>query len=72
MRLYLINPCNPLVSMAQRSRRRKYRVWNPLGLMVIAALTPRSEWDVKQPNRSCDEAVRRHHGVVRPVTIKIS
>ena len=46
MRLYLINPCNPLVSMAQRSRWRKYRVWKPLGLMVIAALTPPSEWDV--------------------------
>ena len=46
MRVYLINPCNPLVSMTQRSRWRKYRVWKPLGLMVIAALTPRSQWDV--------------------------
>jgi len=40
MRLYLINPCNPLVSMSQRNHWRKYRVWKPLGLMVIAAMTP--------------------------------
>ncbi len=46
MRLFLINPSNPLVSLAQRSRWRKYRVWKPLGLMVIAALTPEAEWDV--------------------------
>ena len=45
MRLYLINPCNPLVSLAQRSRWSRYRVWKPLGLMVIAALTP-PEWEV--------------------------
>lgn len=45
MRLYLINPCNPLVSMAQHNRWSKYRVWKPLGLMVLAALTP-PQWDV--------------------------
>jgi len=45
MRLYLINPCNPLTSMSQPSRWRKYRVWKPLGLMVLAGLTP-AEWDV--------------------------
>ncbi len=43
--LYLINPCNPLVSMSTPSRWRKYRVWKPLGLMVLAALTP-AEWEV--------------------------
>ncbi len=43
--LYLINPCNPLVSMAQPSRWRRYRVWKPLGLAVVAALTPR-DWQV--------------------------
>jgi hypothetical protein len=26
---------------------------------------PHAEWNVKQLNRSCDEAVRGHHGVVR-------
>ena len=72
MRLHLINPCNPLLSMAQCSRRRKCRVWKPLGLMVIAALTPHAKWDVKQPKRFIDGAVGGHHGVVRPVTLNIS
>jgi len=45
MRLYLINPGNPLVTMSQPSRWRKYRVWKPLGLMVIAGVTP-AGWDV--------------------------
>lgn len=45
MLIYLINPCNPLVSMSQPSRWRKYRVWKPLGLMVLAALTP-ADWTV--------------------------
>jgi len=47
MRLYLINPSNPLVSIVnvKESRWNRYRVWKPLGLMVIAGLTP-PEWDV--------------------------
>jgi len=47
MRLYLINPCNPLVSMVKvkESRWNKYRVWKPLGLLVLAGLTP-PEWDI--------------------------
>ncbi len=48
MRLRLINPFNPLVSLAnvKESRWNRYRVWKPLGVMVVAALTP-PEWDVE-------------------------
>jgi radical SAM superfamily enzyme YgiQ (UPF0313 family) len=42
MRLYLINPSNPLVSIVniRESRWNRYRVWKPLSLMVLAGLTP--------------------------------
>ncbi len=47
MRLYLINPSNPLVSITnlKESRWNRYRVWQPLGLMILSGLTPR-EWEV--------------------------
>jgi len=47
MRLYLINPSNPLVSIVKdkKSRWNRYRVWKPLSLMVVAGLTP-SEWEI--------------------------
>jgi radical SAM superfamily enzyme YgiQ (UPF0313 family) len=47
MRLYLINPSNPLVSSVKvrESRWNRYRVWKPLSLMVLAGLTPR-EWEI--------------------------
>lgn len=47
MRLCLINPSNPLVSMVhvKESRWNRYRVWKPLSLMVLAGLTP-PEWEV--------------------------
>lgn len=47
MRLYLINPFNPLVSLlnVKDSRWNRYRLWKPLGLLVLAGLTP-PEWDV--------------------------
>ena len=46
MRLYLINPHNPLVSLAKKSRWSKYRVWKPLGLLILAGLTP-PEWEIR-------------------------
>jgi radical SAM superfamily enzyme YgiQ (UPF0313 family) len=47
MRLYLINPSNPLINIVRvkESRWNRYRVWKPLSLMVLAGLTP-PEWDV--------------------------
>jgi len=47
MRLYLINPSNPLVSSVKvkESRWNRYRVWKPLSLMVLAGLTP-PEWEI--------------------------
>jgi radical SAM superfamily enzyme YgiQ (UPF0313 family) len=44
-RLLLINPDNPLVSITRDTYLNKWRVWKPLGLLVIAGLTP-SDWDI--------------------------
>jgi len=48
MRLYLINPSNPLVSIVKvkESRWNRFRVWKPLSLMVLAGLTP-PEWEIE-------------------------
>ena len=47
MRLLLINPSNPFVSLVKlkESRWNRYRIWKPLSLMVLAGLTP-PEWEV--------------------------
>ena len=47
MRLLLINPNNPAVSMVKVKQNpwNKYRVWKPLGLLVLAGQTP-PEWDI--------------------------
>jgi radical SAM superfamily enzyme YgiQ (UPF0313 family) len=56
MRLYLINPYNPLVSLvdSKQNRWNRYTVWKPLGLLVIAGLTPR-DWEITV----FDENIRR-------------
>ncbi|MCK9464038.1 MAG: B12-binding domain-containing radical SAM protein [Proteobacteria bacterium] len=47
MRLLLINPSNPMVSIVdtKSSIWNRFRVWKPLGLMVIAGLTP-PDWEI--------------------------
>ncbi len=47
MRLYLVNPSNPLINIVKvkESRWNRYRVWKPLSLVVLAGLTP-PEWEV--------------------------
>jgi len=47
MRLYLVNPDNPVVSLnkVDWNRLNKYRVWKPLGLLVVAGLTS-PDWEV--------------------------
>lgn len=48
MRLYLINPDNPVVSITKiaSNRLNRYRTWKPLSLMVLASLTP-PEWAIE-------------------------
>ncbi len=47
MRLLLINPQNLAGTFAKPTAAHwtRYRVWKPLGLMVVAGATPR-EWDI--------------------------
>ena len=47
MRLQLINPSNPLVSIVRvkANRWNRYRLWKPLNLLVLAGLTPRA-WEI--------------------------
>jgi radical SAM superfamily enzyme YgiQ (UPF0313 family) len=49
MKLLLINPFNPVVSLSkiQRwNRLNQYRIWKPLGLLILARLTP-PNWEVE-------------------------
>ena len=47
LRLYLINPSNPMASFVKvtESRWHRYTPWKPLSLLILAALTP-PEWDI--------------------------
>lgn len=71
MRLLLINPCNRLSSMVKvkENRWNKYRVWKPLGLLVLAALTPKTwETTVVDENLGLPE----YAGMPRPDLVGIT
>ena len=54
MHLLLINPRNPLVNITNRKNYwNRYRVWKPLGLLVLAGLTP-PEWDITVVDENVD------------------
>ncbi|MBN1553146.1 MAG: B12-binding domain-containing radical SAM protein [Phycisphaerae bacterium] len=71
MRLYLINPYNPLVSLAnvKESRWNHFRVWKPLGLLVLAGLTP-PEWDVTVIDENLDR--RDYESLPKPDLVGIT
>jgi len=64
MLLYLINPYNPLVSVVKSKLNRwnRYTVWKPLGLLVVAGLTP-GDWETVV----FDENVKRQDYSALPV-----
>jgi radical SAM superfamily enzyme YgiQ (UPF0313 family) len=55
MRLHLVNPANPVVSLnkVRWNRLNKYRVWKPLGLLVVAGLTP-PDWQITLIDENLD------------------
>ena len=71
MRLYLINPRNPLVSMTRirESHWNRYRVWKPLGLATVAALTP-PDWDTNIFDENI--VVPDHSALPRPDLVGIT
>ncbi|NLG18853.1 MAG: B12-binding domain-containing radical SAM protein [Fibrobacter sp.] len=71
MHLLLINPCNPLVSTVKSDENRwnKYVVWKPLGLLVLASLTP-GDWEISLIDENI--AVPDYEKLVRPDLVGIT
>lgn len=70
MRLLLINPRNPLISMgSKRDHWSKYRVWKPLGLLAVAGLTP-ADWDISIVDENLE--VPDYEGIPLPDLVGIS
>ncbi|MEJ2719965.1 MAG: radical SAM protein [bacterium] len=71
MRLLLINPCNRLSSMVKvkENRWNKYRVWKPLGLLVLAGMTPK-EWDITVFDENL--GLPNYAGIPRPDLVGIT
>ena len=69
MRLCLVNPRNPLVSLTRKTRWSKYRVWKPLGLLAVAGLTP-PEWEISIIDENLD--VPDYEAMTRPDLVGIT
>jgi radical SAM superfamily enzyme YgiQ (UPF0313 family) len=71
VRLSLINPSNPLVSIVRLEERRwnRCRVWQPLGLLVLAGLTP-PEWEVTVLDENV--GIPRYHEMPLPDLVGIT
>ena len=71
MRLYLINPSNPLVSIVKLKENRwnRYRVWKPLSLMVLAGITP-PEWEITIVDENL--GVPNYQAMLRPDLVGIT
>ena len=69
MRLCLVNPRSPLVSLTRKSRWSKYRVWKPLGLLAVAGLTP-PEWEISIIDENLD--VPDYEAMPRPDLVGIT
>jgi len=69
VRLCLINPRNPLVSVIKKSRWSKYRVWKPLGLLAVAGLTPPG-WEISIIDENLD--VPDYEAMPRPDLVGIT
>jgi radical SAM superfamily enzyme YgiQ (UPF0313 family) len=71
MRLYLINPSNPLVSIlnVSESRWNRYRVWKPLSLMALAGLTP-PDWEITIVDENL--GAPDYHSMPRPDLVGIT
>jgi radical SAM superfamily enzyme YgiQ (UPF0313 family) len=71
VRLHLINPSNPLVTIVrlEESRWNRYRVWQPLSLLVLAGLTP-PEWEVTLLDENV--GIPRYHDMRPPDLVGIT
>ncbi len=64
-----MNPRHPLSSLTKKSRWRKYRVWKPLGLLILAGMTP-PEWEVTIIDESLD--LPDYEAMARPDLVGIT